>query len=161
MDNVKKLLLKTVLLAAGMVFVFTCIFRVRRAEGNAMSPFVRDGDLCIFLKLSEPTLGEVVLYRDSEGREHVGRITAIGGQTVDFPEAGGYTVDGYEPVEEIPYETHPSPESTLAVPLMLGEDEVFLMHDFRSLTNDSRENGAINRGSIEGKLLFLLRRRGF
>lgn len=126
-----------------------------------MSPYVRDGDLCIFLKPVEPTLGEVVLYSDSEGREHVGRITAIGGQTVDFTEAGGYTVDGYEPVEEIPYETHSSPESTLVYPLLLEEDEVFLMHDFRSLTNDSREYGAVNCSSIEGKMLFLLRRRGF
>lgn len=156
-----RFLLKSVFLLAVAVFLFTCIFRVHRMTGNAMSPFVRDGDLCIFLKPDPAVAGDVVLYLDSDGNRKVGRIVAVEGQKVDFPEIGGYTVDEAEPVEEIPYETYQAEETEVQFPVALSEGEVFLMNDFRSLTDDSRQMGPVKVSNIEGKLLFLLRRRGF
>lgn len=43
-----------------------------------MSPFVRDGDLGIFYHLEKPRTGEVVLYKDSDGKVKPGRIAAVG-----------------------------------------------------------------------------------
>lgn len=123
-----------------------------------MSPFVRDGDLCICLRTEKVCTGEVVIYRDQTGKEKIGRVVAIGGQTIDFPEAGGYTLDGYQPSEEIPYETY---SAGAQYPLQLTGQEVFVLNDFRSLTDDSRTIGPVERNTIEGTLFFLLRRRGF
>ena len=89
----------------------------------------------------------------------LGRIVAVGGQSVDFPKDGGYTVDGYQPSEEITYQTFGA--DGVKYPIDVGDDEVFIMNDFRSDTDDSRQFGCVKKSDIDGKLLFLIRRRGF
>lgn len=152
---------KTALLLAAAFLLFTFVFRVERAEGNTMSPFVRDGDLCIFYCLDRIGLNDVVLYRTEKGEKRIGRVIASEGQRIEFQENGGFTVDGYAPPEEVPYETYGPEREEGSLALTLREDSYFLMNDFRSIQTDSREYGAVEGSRIEGKLLFLLRRRGF
>ncbi len=159
--ELRRFLLKTVMILLTLFLAFGVLLQVKRAEGNEMSPFVRDGDLCLFLRQAEPSVGDVVLYRTEEGQLKIGRVAAAGGQEVDFYENGGFTVDGYEPSEEIPYETWRDEASDVEYPLQLEENQLFLMNDFRSLQSDSRSFGPVNTEDIEGTLLFLLRRRGF
>ena len=83
----------------------------------------------------------------------------VGGQSVDFPKEGGYTVDGYQPSEEITNQTFGA--DGVKYPINVGDDEVFIMNDFRSDTDDSRQFGGVKKSDIYGKLLFLIRRRGF
>lgn len=154
-----KLLIKIAVLAIIVVIVMTWILGLHRMTGNNMFPFVKDGDLCIVYKLEDYTTGDVVLYRNDEGKMKLGRIVAVGGQSVDFPKDGGYTVDGYQPSEEITYQTFGA--DGVKYPIDVGDDEVFIMNDFRSDTDDSRQFGSIKKSDIKGKLLFLIRRRGF
>ena len=92
-----KLLIKIAVLVIIVVIALTWILGLHRMTGNNMFPFVKDGDLCIVYKLDDYTTGDVVLYRNDEGKMKLGRIVAVGGQSVDFPKDGGYTVDGYQP----------------------------------------------------------------
>lgn len=154
-----KLFIKIAVLAIIVVIVLTWILGLHRMTGNNMFPFVKDGDLCIVYKLDDYTTGDVVLYRNDEGKMKLGRITAVGGQSVDFPQEGGYTVDGYQPSEEITYQTFGA--DGVKYPIDVGDDEVFIMNDFRSDTDDSRQSGGVKKSDIDGKLLFLIRRRGF
>ena len=154
-----KLLIKIAVLTIIVVIVLTWILGLHRMTGNNMFPFVKDGDLCIAYKLDDYTTGDVVLYRNDEGKMKLGRIVAVGGQSVDFPKDGGYTVDGYQPSEEITYQTFGS--NGVKYPIDVGNDEVFIMNDFRSDTDDSRQFGGVKKSDIDGKLLFLIRRRGF
>ena len=154
-----KLLIKITVLTIIVVIVLTWILGLHRMTGNNMFPFVKDGDLCIAYKLDDYTTGDVVLYRNDEGKMKLGRIVAVGGQSVDFPKDGGYTVDGYQPSEEITYQTFGA--DGVKYPIDVGEDEVFIMNDFRSDTDDSRQFGGVKKSDIDGKLLFLIRRRGF
>lgn len=154
-----KLLIKIAILTIIVVIVLTWILGLHRMTGNNMFPFVKDGDLCIVYKLDDYTTGDVVLYRNDEGKMKLGRITAVGGQSVDFPQEGGYTVDGYQPSEEITYQTFGA--DGVKYPIDVGDDEVFIMNDFRSDTDDSRQSGGVKKSDIDGKLLFLIRRRGF
>ena len=155
----EKLLIKIAVLVIIVVIVLTWILGLHRMTGNNMFPFVKDGDLCIVYKLDDYTTGDVVLYRNNEGKMKLGRIVAVGGQSVDFPKDGGYTVDGYQPSEEITYQTFGA--DGVKYPIDVGNDEVFIMNDFRSDTDDSRQFGSIKKSDIKGKLLFLIRRRGF
>ncbi|MDO4616160.1 MAG: signal peptidase I [Lachnospiraceae bacterium] len=157
----KRFLLKTLLLIIGGILLFTLVFRVKRWEGNAMSPFVRDGDLCIFLRSRTVSAGEIVLYQDPDGERRIGRIAAVSGQEIDLLDSGGYTVDGYEPLEEIPYETAAAEESSVTYPLKLGENQLFILNDFRSVSEDSRSFGPVDGSQVFGSLLLLFRRRGF
>lgn len=154
-----KLLIKIAVLAVVVVIVLTWILGLHRMTGDNMFPFVKDGDLCIAYKLDDYTTGDVVTYRDGNGKMKVGRIVAVGGQSVDFPKDGGYTVDGYQPSEEITYQTFGA--DGVEYPIDVGDDEVFIMNDFRSDTDDSRRFGGVKKSDIDGKLLFLIRRRGF
>lgn len=154
-----KLLIKIAVLVIIVVIVLTWILGLHRMTGNNMFPFVKDGDLCIIYKLDDYTTGDVVLYRNDEGKMKLGRIAAVGGQSVDFPKEGGYTVDGYQPSEEITYQTFGA--DGVKYPINVGDDEVFIMNDFRSDTDDSRQFGGVKKSDIYGKLLFLIRRRGF
>lgn len=159
LDPLAKLLIKIAVLAIIVVIVMTWILGLHRMTGNNMFPFVKDGDLCIIYKLDDYTTGDVVLYRNDEGKMKLGRIVAVGGQSVDFPKDGGYTVDGYQPSEEITYQTFGA--DGVKYPIDVGDDEVFIMNDFRSDTDDSRQFGGVKKSDIYGKLLFLIRRRGF
>lgn len=154
-----KLLIKIAVLGIIVFIVLTYVLGFYRMTGNNMFPFVKDGDLCIVYKLEEYTTGDVVAYRDDEGKTKIGRIVAVGGQSVDFPKEGGYTVDGYQPAEEITYQTFGA--DGVKYPVEVGENEFFIMNDFRSDTDDSRQIGSIKESDIRGKLLFLIRRRGF
>ena len=124
-----------------------------------MFPFVKDGDLCIVYKLDDYYTGDVVSYYDNNGKLKIGRVVAAAGQEVNFPDEGGYTVDGYQPTEEITYQTFGA--EGVKYPMEVGENEVFIMNDFRSDTKDSREIGPVKKTDIDGKLMFIVRRRGF
>lgn len=154
-----RLLLKMTVLAGIITAVLTWVLGLHRMTGNNMFPFIKDGDLCILYKLEEYTTGDVVAYRNEKGTVRIGRIVAVAGQDVDFPEEGGYTVDGYQPTEEITYQTFGA--EGVKYPAHVGEGQYFVMNDFRSDTDDSRKNGAINASQVCGKLMFLIRRRGF
>lgn len=154
-----RFLAKTCALAAVVAAVLVWVLAFHRMTGNSMFPAVRDGDLCVFYKIGPCVLNDVVLYQDAGGLPHVGRIVATGGQTVSFPEEGGYLVDGYQPLEEIPYETYAA-EGTQTL-LALPEDAYYILNDFRSDVSDSRTSGPVQAAQIKGKLLVLLRRRGF
>lgn len=132
-------------------------------SGNTMSPYVRDGDLTIYNRMDRENiyLNDVVLYEDADGKEHVGRVVAGNGQEVDFPEEGGYRINGYLTSEEILYETYAAENSEVSYPIELGEDEYFILNDFRSMTSDSREFGAVKRSQIKGKILCLFRWRNY
>lgn len=96
----------------------------------------------------------MVLY-ETDGWTAVGRIVAIPGQSVKFLEEGGFHVNGYAPYEELPYETYGTGS------YMLGDNEYFVLNDYRSNDKDSRTYGVVWKDAMKGKLLFLLRRRSF
>lgn len=152
---------KTIVLVLSLFVLLTFIFQIFRMTGNNMSPYVRDGDLCIFYRLDQIYLNDVVLYEDEDGKKRVGRIIAFGGQVVEFAEEGGFKVDDYQPTEENPYKTYKAEKGNVKYPLQLKEDEYFILNDFRQITTDSRELGGIKKSQIKGKLLFLMRRRSF
>ena len=131
-----------------------------RMNGNAMFPAVRDGDLCIIIKTGDPVKDDVVLWKDEDGKKRISRVVAVSGQEVGISD-GEITIDGYAPAESIFYETDPAAESDVRYPYKTDDGTYFLLNDFREDKEDSRIYGSINREDITGKLLFILRRRGF
>lgn len=156
-----RFLLKIGVLVLVVFLILTYVLGLYRMNGNDMYPSVRDGDLCIYYRLDDCYSDDVVFYKDDNGNLHIGRIIAIEGQTIDFPENGGFLINGYQPAEKITYQTFADEEAEIGYPITVKEDEYFIMNDYRSETNDSRKMGVIRKDQIKGKLIFLLRRRGF
>lgn len=152
---------KIAVIAGVFAVVLTLVVSLHRMVGNRMFPSVRDGDLGIFYRLTDCHTNDVVLYTDKTGQVTAGRIIAVGGQTVEFLKDGGYEVDGASAYDEIPYKTYMSKKHSISYPVTLKKDEYFILNDFRSDTADSREYGPVKKENVKGKLLYLLRRRGF
>lgn len=156
-----KFLIKVTFIVLLIIAALIYVIQVHRATGNENSPFVRDGDLCVFNRLSSINVNDVVIYKSPDGNLKIGRIVAAGGQTVDMDDTGIYKVNGYIPEEEITYPTKKSKKNKIKYPLTVGKNEYFILNDFRTLTSDSREYGVISKKDINGTLLLLFRRRSF
>lgn len=152
--------LKLAILMAVSFLIWTYIFCFYRVSGNNMFPNMKDGDLVFLYKLEDYYNNDVVLYK-TDNKMKLGRIVATAGQTVDFPEEGGYTVNDYLPSEEITYETANADSSDIIYPLTIENDSAYVLNDFRTDQKDSRIYGTISKEDIVGKVFFILRRRSF
>ena len=148
----------------GVVLLFTFFFRLIGVNGPSMQNTLYTGDRLLVvnsLLCGEYERGDVVVARNynAELKETiVKRIVAVGGQTVDIDFVAGVVyVDG-QPLDE-PYIKEPTykPEG-VRFPVVLAEDEVFLMGDNRNHSTDSRSDtlGPVNVGYLQGKAIFLL-----
>ena len=159
--TLKEYVIQSVFKFVGVILITCIIFNfvlgIFILHGNYMFPAVRDGDLCITYRLEKYIIGDVVLY-NTGGKERVGRIVAVEGQTVEITDSGELLVDGVPPAEQIFY---PTDKGTLTYPCTVGNGQVFILNDFRSVTEDSREFGPIDIKDLDGKFIFSVRKRGF
>ena len=154
------LLLKLALIAAAVWALLTFVVGVTIHYGNNMYPAIRDGDLIVAYRLQRPYLNAAVLYRH-DGKLRMGRIVAMPDSEVYISEGGALTVNGIMPAEEVFYPTIRSETGAVSYPYAVGADEVFILNDFRSDTNDSRAFGAAALDDVIGPVLLTVRRRGF
>ena len=152
-----ELLVKIVLTAAAVWALCTFVIAIHVNHSNTAYPMIKDGDLCITYRLGELKDGEEVSYRH-DGKVYFGRIAAQSGGTVEIKN-GYVSVDGYGVLEDVVYETTED-GSLIEYPYTVPDNCVFLLNDFRSDVTDSRTFGAVNLSDVEGKVVFVLRRRG-
>lgn len=153
-----RFLIKLSLVALFIWLALTFVFGVFRMEGNNMYPMLKDGDLCVTYKLEEYHSQDVVAYR-VDGQLHFGRIIARSGDVVDG-DAQGLRLNGLQPAEEIFYPTQIL-DTDLDLPITLGDGEFVVLNDYRSDLSDSRTYGVITEDALEGKVIFIFRRRSF
>lgn len=148
-----------ILLILLITFRFVLGITVNRDE--AMMPAFHDRDLLIYYRLAhELVSGDPVVYLDDDGDVRLGRVVAIGGDTVDFTEEGlrinGFRrLDDYGTGEPVLYEEGPS------YPLDLEKGEFFVLCDDRTQGKDSRLYGVFTEKDIRGRVLLSVRHRNF
>ena len=152
------LLVKLLVVAAICWAALTFVFGAFRLSGNNMYPMLKDGDLCVTYRLDGYRSDDVVAYRWN-GRIRFGRIIAREGDTVDG-DAQGVLVNGMYPAEEVFYPTQML-ETGLELPVTLGEGEYIVLNDYREDLSDSRTYGVMKEEDMQGKVIFIFRRRGF
>lgn len=159
--TLKAFLFLIIKLAAVAVIIWLAleyVFGVFRLSGNNMYPALKDGDLCVTYKLEEYNGGDVVAYF-ADDRIRFGRIVAKAGDTVNGDEQG-ILINGSHPSEEIFYPTQIL-DTNLPLPYTLGSGEFVILNDYRSDLEDSRTYSVITEDELEGKIIFIFRRRGF
>ncbi len=144
-------------LITGILLCLLFVIGICPYHGNAMAPALADGDLLIIYRPGRCQTGDVVCYRDPEGRRRVARIAASEGQEVSFTD-DGWLVDGYIPNERIEEQTLPVPGADVTFPHVVKG--WFLLNDRRSAGEDSRTFGDIAEEAILGKVVFVFRIRG-
>ena len=90
----------------------------------------------------------------------VRRVVAVEGDTVDITE-DGLEVNGYLQQENLIYEKTRRYEEGIDFPVTLKANEVFVLGDARENATDSRVYGVVNIEETKGKVMLIIRKRGF
>lgn len=152
---------KMIFFAAFLFFVFTCVFGVMITESMDMYPSIRAGDALFYYRLGTLSCQDTVVYK-SGGKLFVGRVQAKEGDNISVTENHELTVNGtVQPVQEragIFYRTFDTALSC-DYPMLLRENEFYILGDQRESAEDSRKMGPIKRRDIKGKVFMVIRRR--
>ena len=159
--KLKEILSTSVYFLAVIVITFLIIKYVgQRTEviGRSMEPTLADEDNLIVDKITylfrDPKRTEIVVfpYRDREGVYYIKRVIGLPGETVYIDENGYVYIDGKVLKED--YIKELANEAGIAsVPVVLGEDEYFVMGDNRNNSTDSRsaDVGVVHRDEFIGR----------
>ena len=148
---------KLAVTAAVVFLLLRFVAGVYVCHDNASYPMIKDGDLCVTFRPEPLRQGDEIAFRQ-DGRIRFGRVIAFAGETVDI-RSGTVTVDGYDLQENAVYATD-AEHSEITFPYGVPEGCVFLLNDNRNDISDSRCCGGIPEKDSQGKIIFIMRRRG-
>ena len=124
--------------------------------GSSMVPTLKDGNQLITDKITyrfrEPERFEIIVFpHEPEHEYYLKRIIGLPGETVEIGSDGTIYIDGEVLEEDYGYgQTRPQ---ELTAPVVLGENEYFVLGDNREVSLDSRYSdvGNIPRSIIIGR----------
>ena len=150
-------------LIAGVLLVFSLLFRVVVVSGPSMNNTLIDGDWLLLLGnvfYKDPQPGDIIVAsKDSfdDGKPIIKRVIATEGQEVDIDfDSGIVYVDG-EKLDEPYTNTATNLNEGVEFPLVVDKGCIFVMGDNRNVSKDSRsaEIGLIDCREVLGKAIFL------
>lgn len=152
-------LVRRVLLLAVVAFiVLTQVFLITQVEGTGMFPALEDGDLVLVYRLQGSYARSDVIAYQVNGARCFGRIVASAGDEVTITETGSLLVNSQLESGEILFPTNTRDGESFR--MVVPADHVWVMGDYRTQAEDSRDYGPIPLSDVEGKVITLLRRRG-
>lgn len=154
----RSLALRCVVLAAVLLILFTQVFLLTQVSGNDMFPAIKDGDLVLAYRLEKALSKNDVVVYTHDGQYRIGRIIGREGDVIMMDETGNLLVNGTAQGGEILYPTYAKENFTY--PYVVPEKSYFLLGDYRTQTEDSRDFGSVSAADVEGKVITILRRRG-
>lgn len=140
--------------------VITFVGQRTEVDGSSMEPMLSNGDNLIVDKItyrfSSPKRYDIIVFpfKQEENTYYIKRIIGLPGETVQIDLQGNVYING-EVLEESYGREVIAPENVgIAInPIVLGEDEYFVMGDNRNNSMDSRTEviGNIKRADIVGR----------
>ena len=151
------LLGRVVFIATAAWLLFSQVFLLMQARGTDMFPAVKDGDLLIGYRLQKDYEQENVVVYKRDGKSYVGRVVAKSGDNVSITDEGSLVVNGVVKSGEIMYPTYV--REGVNYPYTVPENRVFILADYRTQAQDSRDFGAVELKDVQAKVITILRRR--
>lgn len=140
-----------------LIFAVSRCFSIGLATGESMSPTIPSPSILLINKLDKDLQrNDIVVCREGGLKTITKRIIGLPGESVTI------TVDGKVFINNTLYEDEYSNISfpmylsgDRSYPVVLGEDEYFVMGDNRNVSVDSRntEIGNIKKENIKGKVM--------
>ena len=139
------------------------IYAVARTnvEGTSMESNLHDGDSLIVDKFTyhfrDPQRFEIIVFSYEDDVLFIKRIIGLPGEAVQIDELGNIYIDGEILTEGFGREViKPDYIGIAGEPILLGEDEYFVMGDNRNNSKDSRMEivGNVQRDDILGRAVF-------
>lgn len=153
-----------ILAAAAFVVVYMFLFRPFEVKGESMYPNLHDSEYLITnligLKLSDPKLGDVIVFKapNELERDFIKRVIGVEGDRVSVKDGQVY-LNG-ELLDENKY-LKPSVKTYGGSFLQEGEEVsvpegyFFVLGDNRSYSSDSREWGFVPKNNVIGNSIFI------
>lgn len=164
MKKVMKELMSTALYLLGVLCVTWLVIHFvgqrTEVEGASMEATLSEGDNLIVDKItyrfSDPKRFDIIVFpfRYQENTYYIKRIIGLPGETVQIDDKGNIYIDGEILQESYGKEIiRPETVGIASEPVVLGEDEYFVMGDNRNNSTDSRTEivGNIHRSEIIGR----------
>ncbi|WP_438600381.1 signal peptidase I [Faecalibaculum rodentium] len=158
--DLQSFLVRLVGLVLFIFLLFYVIFLIIPVPNDDMRPTLRARDLQLVYRYPTKLWNNDVVVYEGGARTRTGRIVARPGDTVEITEDDRLMVNGSVVSEGDIYFSTPPYDSDVAYPLTLGQDEYFILSDYREGAKDSRQFGPVQRNQILGKVLTVLRRSG-
>lgn len=155
----RSLLVRVAFIVLAGYVLMTQVFLITQNHGQGMFPAMKDGDLTVVFRLQDDYAQDDIISYQINGVRYFGRIVADENDVVTLDEGGTLTVNGTRHDGEILYPTYAIGED-IEYPYRVPEGCVFVLGDYRTQTQDSRDFGPIPMESVEGKVITILRRRG-
>lgn len=157
--EIRSFFLRLLFMAIFLYALFFVVFGMKPMPNEDMKPRISAGDLLLYYRLEKRYYPNDVVVLEKDGRSYVGRISALPGDEVEIPEAGGLRINGNTVLEaDIFYPTEGYETDKVQYPVKLGEGQYFLLCDHRSGAKDSRFYGVVERSELRGKVITILRR---
>ena len=164
---IEMFILKLIGCVVFLYVIFFLIFGLHVEKNNDMLPKICAGDICLYYRIGDEYIGNAVVVYKKNGKESTGRVVAVPGDVINVTEAGTVEINGNQIMEsEIYYDTTPydfenSSNANVVVnyPVTLGENEYFILGDYRTASKDSRFYGPIKTDDIKGEVILVLRRK--
>ena len=140
--------------------LITYVVQRTEVEGSSMEATLSNGDNLFVDKISyrfkEPERFDIIVFpfQYKENTYYIKRIIGMPGETVQIDEQGNIYINGEILQESYGREViKPENMGRAAEPVVLGEDEYFVMGDNRNNSSDSRAEivGNIHRDDIIGR----------
>lgn len=152
------LFFRVVVLALTAYVIFTQVFLITQNKGQGMFPAIKDGDLIIGYRLQQEYAKNDVVVYTVNGEQRVGRIIGRPTDVVTISDTGSLLVNGTTQTGEILYPTYA--KEGLEYPYRVPEGQIFILGDYRTNAEDSRDHGSVIMEHVKGKVITILRRRG-
>ncbi len=129
-----------------------------KIAGQSMTPTLAGGDVVLMNRLvydlGSPRRFDVVVFTREDNKTNVKRVIGLPGETVQI--AGGKIYIDGKPLEAEESLNYAALAGLAENPVLLGEDEYFLLGDNRDSSEDSRfaDIGNVKRSQIMGKAWF-------
>lgn len=134
------------------------VFGIMKAPSNDMSPRVDYGDLLLYFRWDNKIdINEVVVINKND-TIYIGRVIAVGGDTVDITDDAVLKVNGNTIIEPKIFYTTPRYEGYEEFPQTVPEGEYFILVDRREGGEDSRYYGTVTGKEIKGSVVTIIRR---
>lgn len=155
----KGILIRAGIFALTLWIVFTFVFGIWIADGNDMTPAIREGDLVVYYRCGNFANRDSVVY-EADGNVYLGRIAGCEGAVIGKTEDHRLTVDGrIQPVQPGMGIYSETPAGDLKERITVEPDRFFILGDCREESTDSRCFGTVGKDQIRGKVFLLWRRR--
>lgn len=140
--------------------MFFQIFGIMRCEDSMMEPAFHNGDLVIYDRIQKDYDIEDTIVIKKDGKLQVMRIIAAQGDKVNMIKEG-IKINGYlQRQNEMDTKTFPYKEG-IKFPITVQKNDFFVLGDNREHSTDSRIYGTVKKAEIKGRVITLIRRRGF